>query len=69
MDNKLDWFWSFFLEKSLSQVLGHIKLHKKGSRNIIFSFYLRKLSRFRGKFLAIFGIKVSTTNAVLENWR
>ena len=38
-----------FLEKSISKVFGSIKLHKKGSRNIIFVL-LKKLSLFRGKF-------------------
>ena len=43
-------FLPSFLEKSLSQVFGRIKLYKKGSRNIFF--YLRKLSRLRGKFFS-----------------
>ena len=32
----------FFFEKSLSEVFGRIKLHKKGSRNIYF-FFLKKV--------------------------
>ena len=35
----------FSLKKSSSEVFGRIKLHKKGTRNIYFFLYLRKLSR------------------------
>ena len=46
--SKHDWFKKFCLDKSLSEVFGRTKLHKKGSRNIYF-FYLRNLSRLSGQ--------------------
>ena len=44
--------WAIYMidMDSLSQVFGHIKLHKKKSSNIYIFFYLRKSSRLRGKF-------------------
>ena len=38
-----------FFEKLLSEVSGRRKLHKKGIYKYIYFFYLRKLSRLRGK--------------------
>ena len=38
-----------FIEKSLSEVFGQIKLYKKRSRDIFF-FKIRKLSRLKCKF-------------------
>ena len=41
----------FFLEKSIFKAFGPIKLHKKGSRNILYiSVYIRNLLQFWGQF-------------------
>ena len=55
--NKHDSFRVFFPEKSLSEVFGRIKFHKKESRNIF------KLSRLRCQFCsAVLVIDTFTTN-------
>ena len=66
----------FFLEKSLSEVLGRIKFNKKDLE--IYIFYLRKLSQLGGQFCSTalvidtFYVKYCSvltrcTNAVLQN--
>ena len=42
-----------FSKKSLSEVFGRIKLHKKGSRNIFCSFTLESYCDFKVKFLVL----------------
>ena len=46
-------------EKSLSQVVGRIRLHKK-FMYIYLYFYLRKLSRFRGQFCSTALVAIDT---------
>ena len=59
---------------SLPQVFGPTELHKKGSRNMIFCFYLRKLPRFLSQFsstalvMDTFYVKYGSVLAVPENW-